>query len=391
MGKQRNFTCIFPDAQNVHLIKDVGMIANVLGRTHGYDSHFVCLDRGREFSYLHEEAKWLRLDLIKDSPNYRQFRMAPFSAIRYLMDHAKDIDVLMLLNHTRETMILAAIYKLMNPYGFFYLKLDANEFWLEKECKKKHSSLVRAIYDYFPPHIFVRKIPNLITSESNRSCENFLHIYPWGKEKTKVLPNGFDDVWFNENGLSDIVASDKEKLVISVGRIGTEQKNSEMLLNALESCDVGDWKIAFIGPIEDSFRRIIGNFYLKRPDLREKVLFVGEISDRLQLYSWYRRAMVFCITSRWEGFSLALVDALHFGCHIVATQVSSIDDVLDGGKIGKIVQSKEELKDYFEKVFSGCINPLDEFGCVRSFSNNFKWSYLCEKVACWIAAEAERY
>lgn len=380
----RNFTCVYPDAKNVHLVKDIGMVANVLARSHGYESHFVCLDRGREFTYLEDEARWLKVDLLEDDPGYKQFRWPPRSAMRYLVRNSHRIDVLQLYNHTRETMLLGLIYKFLNPKGFFYLKLDANEPWLLGECVKKESSRKEALVEYLLPHLFARAIPDLLTSESVGSLEAYRRLYPWSSDRLKLLPNGFDDAWFAREGLEEIFPAQKENLAITVGRIGTHQKHSEMLLDALERCDLGDWRFALLGSIEPDFQVRIDELFERRPELRGKVLFPGEIRDRRELYGWYARAKVFCMTSRWEGFSLALVDALHFGCHIVSTRVSSIDDVLDHGAIGAIVDGETELVQELSSLFQGTKDPMDSFDAVRAHSRKFRWSDLCARLAGWI-------
>jgi len=382
--ERRVFACIYPDAKNVHLVKDIGMIGNVLARSHGYEAHFACLNRGQEFTYLNDEARWLQVDRLEDDPGYRQFRWPPRSVVRYLVRNARRIDVLQLFNHTRETMVLGLVYKILNPKGFFHLKLDANEPWLLGECAKKEASAKEALAEYLLPHLFARAIPDLLTSESVGSLEAYRRLYPWSSGHLKLLPNGFDDAWFAREGLEEVAVDRKENLAITVGRIGTHQKRSEMLLAALERCDLGDWTFALLGSIEPDFQARIDELFQRRPELRGKVLFPGEVRDRRELYGWYARAKVFCLTSRWEGFSLALVDALHFGCHIVSTRVSSIDDVLDNGAIGAIVRGEDELVQELSNLFRGVKDPMDSFDAVRAHSRKFRWSDLCAKLAEWI-------
>jgi len=381
---RRNWTCIYPDARNVHLVKDIGMIANVMARSCGYESHFVCLDRERDFSYARDETRWLALQRLPDEPGYRQFRWPPRAVIRHVWKNARRIQVLLLFNHTRETMILGLLYKLLNPRGFLYLKLDANETWLEGEVRRKESSWFVFMHDFLLPQLWATFVPDLLTAESEVSMRNYLRLHPWCRKRLKLLPNGVDDTWLSANGFGEIDREGKEDLMIYVGRIGTEQKNTEMLLDALEFCDLGSWKVVLVGPVEESFRERVEAFFRRKPELRNKVEMAGDIRDRRDLYAWYRRAKVFCTTSRWEGFSLALIDALHFGCHIVSTPVSSIEDILDHGSIGKVVRTGTDLAGELGAIFSGVRDPLEKFDEIRAHAENFRWSALCQRLAEWV-------
>lgn len=382
--KRPTFACVYPDASNVHLVKDIGMVGNVLAREHGFRSLFVCLDRGRDYPYLADQARWLEMVKLQDDPAYRQFRWPPKSVISFLWKTSREIDVLQLFNHTRETMLLGSIYKWRNPGGFLHLKLDANEPWIAGEIARRNSSRWIAFAEYLQPHLWIRRRPDLVTAETSTSLALFQELYPWVGDRLKLLPNGVDDFWLDREGFMEISREDKENVLLVVGRIGTVQKNTELLLDALSGLEFGNWKAILAGPIAEPFRPKIEAFFRARPDLRERVLFLGEVRDRKELYGWYRKAKVFCMTSRFEGFSLALVDAIHFGCHVVSTPVSSIDDVLARGRFGKVVHSAPELERELGGLFRGESDPLREFEATRKHSESYRWSSICRNLAEWI-------
>jgi glycosyltransferase involved in cell wall biosynthesis len=50
------------------------------------------------------------------------------------------------------------------------------------------------------------------------------------------------------------------------------------------------------------------------------------------------RAAVFALSSRWEGLSLVLIEALACGCRIVSTDCrTGPTEVLEGGRYGRLV------------------------------------------------------
>ena len=232
--RQKNFTCVFPSAENVHLVKDVGMIANTMAREHGWDSRLVCLDKGRDFPYL-DIADRLAIDRIADDPGYRRFRDPPRSLDAYLRRRARDIDVLQLFHNTRETRRIAVRFRKLNPRGVVYVKLDADEEWLRREIALVRRDRLRWITEHLVAQVFLRRVPDLLTIETDSARRTFSELYPWSAAKLSVLPNGYDENWLRANGLADPGPEDKEDLVIAVGRVGSPQKNHEMLLQALRS------------------------------------------------------------------------------------------------------------------------------------------------------------
>ena len=60
--------------------------------------------------------------------------------------------------------------------------------------------------------------------------------------------------------------------------------------------------------------------------------------DRNQLYSYYQRAKIICMTSRSEGACIAMLEAMYFGAYPVITRYSSFaDDTTNYEKCGTIV------------------------------------------------------
>lgn len=374
----KNFTCIFPSAGNVHLVKDVGMIADTLARDHGWDGRLVCLDRGQELSYLHDPVDRLKVDFIPDDPGYRMFRDPPRSLEPYLRSHARSIDVLQLLHNTRETRRIAKSFRRLNPKGKIFIKLDADMEWLTGEIERSRKSPIHWIKEHLLADLFLGRVPDLLTAETGVAVQAVGRLYPRSREKISVLPNGIDERWLCANGFAEIHRDRKEDLVLVVGRIGHHQKNHEMLLGALRLCSPGNWKIAFIGPVEDGFQAAIEEFFVERPDLRDRVSFVGEVVDRRELFVWYERAKVFCLTSRWESWCFALLDALRFGCHIVSTPVQSLPAITEGGRFAEVIETVEELSNRLQSVFEGRTEPLANFAAGMGYAKGFSWSSICE-------------
>jgi glycosyltransferase involved in cell wall biosynthesis len=285
----------------------------------------------------------------------------------FLIKNAKNIDIIQFYHYNKISQIVAFVYKLLNPKGFVYVKLDARGIVIVDEIK----------YDYFVKNIFDLfsvETANVFNALSN-GC------FKLAPDKLLHAANGIDCTWMRRNGFMDTVKEDKENLIITVGNIGQDAKNNGMMLKALSGMDLGDWKFMFIGPIEQSFQSEIENFFSLNQQLEGKVIFTGIIHDRKELYFWYKKAKVFCLTSKWESWCFALSDSLYFGCEIICTSgVNSFDDLTDKNDFGYKIQNAEELRDILKKIIDGLIDPCASMEKIIAHGKRFDWTEICGKL-----------
>jgi len=348
----KTFAAYIPWFSEVEKNKDTGKIPEVLERDFGYK----CQIFGIKKYHSADDRK----------PN--------FEAIKFMIKNARKIDVLQFYHG--QTQIIAFLYKMLNPKGIVYVKMDRNLQGLQKsmpiKAKLRHI-LLKPIYNFFQP--------NLYTIETTACYELQKKLYPRIADRLRILPNGIDFHQLKELGFEHPKKSDKEKLIITVGRIGTIPKNNQMMLEALNGLDLKDWKFALIGPISDetNIKSEIEQFYLNNPGLKDKVIFIGGVYDRRELYSWYKKASAFCLTSKWEGWSLALTDAIYFGCEIISTNVGGFED-MTMGEFGYEVKNSGELRNVFEKIVNEEIDILQNFEKIIERSREFDWRSVCGKL-----------
>ena len=241
---------------------------------------------------------------------------------------ARKIDVLYLLSITPDSMYKMLAYRLGGGKGKIYLKLDLGIYAKDGKDLLKWENMSLFLKTV---HFLFKPLPDVYTVETKRSYERLRNSY-YGDliEKGKLfrLPNGFDPEILEEIGVTRRNVSEKEKVMITVGRLGTHQKNTELLLDVLAKVDLHDWKFYCIGPIEESFYENIEQFYAEHPDKRDSVIFPGMISQK-EKFEYYDKARVFVLTSRHEGFAFALVEAAYMKNYIVSTDVGGAEDVLD--------------------------------------------------------------
>ena len=152
----------------------------------------------------------------------------------------------------------------------------------------------------------------------------------------------------------------KEKIIIQVARFGTYQKNTELLLDVLSSVELNGWKVILAGPIEtveQDFQKKIDLFFLQFPNLHNKISFVGNINNREELFSLYKRSAVYINTSRWESFGISMLEAAYFNNYLISTDVGAARDIVHDYKYGEILfeGDKNELSIALQKIINNDI------------------------------------
>jgi glycosyltransferase involved in cell wall biosynthesis len=140
---------------------------------------------------------------------------------------------------------------------------------------------------------------------------------------------------YRSDALKEKVDFDKkENIILTVGRIGSPEKASDLLMRAFSKVEESvrkTWKLVFVGPIENEFKSTIEEFFNINEKLKDVVLFKGPIYDRNELYNEYKKAKIFCLTSNFESVGISLIEAAAFGDVIVSTKVGIAEEIVAKG------------------------------------------------------------
>ncbi|MDD6771928.1 glycosyltransferase family 4 protein [Inconstantimicrobium porci] len=346
--------------ENVNLVKDMGMIPYKLHELYGYDSTVVTFKNG-EYDYLNTEVKGLKMEFVK-----KIFHSYTLDGALYLLKNSKRIDMLQIFHVTLSSFVYVFTYKKTNPNGKIYLKLDSSFKLPERldRLSKIGHKFLKSMLD---------KV-NLITIEEERLYDPILKRIPYIKDKFKIIPNGVDFKAIGKMGLHyDYDA--KENIILHAARIGAEEKNTPMLLEAfknIKDIEKSDWKLVLAGPIEEEFKDYIDKYFAENPLMKNKVEMLGNIKSRKELYSLYCRAKIFALTSDFESFAIALIEAAAFGDIIISTDVGIASELVDENN-GALVNCgdtealtrtfenymNKDLKEMSEKTHNKCRQKFD--------------------------------
>ncbi|QJC53766.1 glycosyltransferase family 4 protein [Paenibacillus albicereus] len=307
---------------NEHLMKDCCLIPYTFHTELGWEAVIVTAP-GEELTY-HGLLPGLQIDFIGQSGDYNNpYVLEEWVAacINYISAHAHKIDFFFCFGPYTSYFSMIDQYKKLRPDGKVILKLDANSTWMDQ------------IPFHQPDHQAFFSRCDLITVESKTLKRYLSKKWPYIID---YVPNGS----FKADSLSSkkVRFQDKENVILTVGRLGTAQKATPLLLEAFAQAArlLPDWKLRLVGSWEASFEPYRERYFELHPELRERVTFTGKILDKAILEAEYARAKVFVISSLMEGGTPNVwAEAARNGCYVLCSEIDAVDEATNKGTCGR--------------------------------------------------------
>ena len=137
---------------------------------------------------------------------------------------------------------------------------------------------------------------------------------------------------------SERLAVKSSKTVVGVGRL-TRQKGFDLLILAWNQIVVSqrsNWKLVLVGPRGSAQPEL--EALCERLGLTGQVVFHGPTDDMAGVYD---QADIYALSSRYEGFSLTLVEAMSRGLPVVAFDCpAGPGEILEMGKHGIVIPAE---------------------------------------------------
>lgn len=165
-----------------------------------------------------------------------------------------------------------------------------------------------------------------VSADATQLCQQQDRL---SRSKMRTIWNGIDTSRFEYAGPRPA------PIAVAVGRLSPEKDFATLLRAvALAVTDVPDLQVRIIGdgrergPLEELSRSL---------GLENRVLFLGERSD---VHALLRDVGFYVSSSRTEGISLTLLEAMAVGLPVLATRVGGNVEVIEEGVTGRLVPSE---------------------------------------------------
>ncbi|MCE7053271.1 glycosyltransferase family 4 protein [Algoriphagus sp. AGSA1] len=214
--------------------------------------------------------------------------------------------------------------------------------------KIKHQFLIRKFF--YKRNLI---IPITISDDSKRSYENYYKI-----NDPELIYNGclkphktekFDDV---KEEIKSLKSNPEDLVFIHLSRFNENQKQHSVLINAFNRIR-SDYKNVIL--------LIVGRDYES-----EEAVFLKEIAgdgiyflgETINIGDYLYQSDVFCLSSRFEGLPISLLEAIACGCTPICTPVGGIKDIIQPNKTGYL--SSDISEDSYYQVMHKYLRRPDK-------------------------------
>ena len=114
--------------------------------------------------------------------------------------------------------------------------------------------------------------------EDKESYEYYSKNYKFLKNNLIVSYNGHTLDLFEHETQKNF--SEKENIILTVGRLGTHQKATEVLLEAFSLIyKKNNWTLHLAGEIDENFKPFIEKFFNRFPNIKHRIIFHGNLKN----------------------------------------------------------------------------------------------------------------
>ncbi|NMB84444.1 glycosyltransferase family 4 protein [Candidatus Roizmanbacteria bacterium] len=246
-----------------------------------------------------------------------------------------------------------------------YLKKDIDIFFSPAHYAPRFCSVpyVVTIHDlaylYYPDEFLKKDLYKLkkwtsyslknaasVIAVSQSTKKDILKNYPVPENKIKVIYNGYEKKLKNKIALKRLKETNgKQPFILYVGTI-QPRKNIDTLIKAFADFkrENEEYKLIIAGKKGWLFESVFD--LVNELGLSDSVYFTDYISDR-QLAYLYQNAFCLVLPSFYEGFGIPVLEAMSFGCPVIASFSSSLPEV---GGDACLYFNPKNLKDLSDKL-----------------------------------------
>ena len=169
-----------------------------------------------------------------------------------------------------------------------------------------------------------------------------------------------------------------DTLGITVARL-VPVKNHKLLLTALAGAKkrgvVWQWLLVGDGPLASSLK-----LHAQSLDIASQVHFLGQ-QNQQEVQAWLAVADLFALTSSYENFSIATLEAMAHKLPIIGTKVGYLEVLIKEAKAGRVVSHTDprELEDTLVEMSTD--KNRSEFGLAsRQFVERLDWPVIAQRL-----------
>ena len=168
-----------------------------------------------------------------------------------------------------------------------------------------------------------------VIAVSEHTKKDILKFYSVSEDKVMVIYNGFSHKFQVTNSKKQTNSKFQilnSKFILYVGTL-QPRKNITTLIESFSQLineTNGDLKLVIVGKKGWLYDKIFQK--VRTLKLEDRVILAGYIADS-ELSILYQNASVFVLPSLYEGFGIPILEAMNYGCPVIAANTSSLPEI----------------------------------------------------------------
>lgn len=297
---------------------------------------------------------------------------------------------------------ISFIYKYLSPKVFYYLfirgkydteiafiegyatriisgstnKKSTKIAWVHIDLKENHWTSIA--YKNYQEEVNCYQKFNHIICVSNSVLKSFKELFP-STNTAKVKYNPINDTEIRLLAAQKIEHTQKSEnkiRLISIGRL-VSQKGYDRLFSIIYQLKKEGYNLS-INILGDGPDKELLENYVKDKKLNETINLMGFCNNP---YPYLKNADLFVCSSRSEGYSTVITEALILGTPIITTNCAGMNELLGNGEYGLITENNEN------SLYKGLKFLLDNPHIIKRYKikatergNNFRLKHLINEI-----------
>ncbi len=237
--------------------------------------------------------------------------------------------------------------------------------------------LDRLIYRFKVQHAVSQA--NKIIAISNQTKQDLIQYFGIHDQKIEVIYQDCDPIFHQEatSSVRDVIIKKynlPDKYLLNVGTI-EERKNLILIVKALLKID--NIHLVVVGR-ETKYTQTVKNF-IEQNQLAERVHFLQNVVHD-DLPAIYQQAEIFVYPSRFEGFGIPIIEALHSGIPVIAAKGSCLEEA--GGPDSIYINPDDdfELAVQIKNIMGNNEMKLKIVNSGRQYLKKFEGRHISEQI-----------
>jgi glycosyltransferase involved in cell wall biosynthesis len=187
-----------------------------------------------------------------------------------------------------------------------------------------------------------------VIAVSNSTRNDLLEIIPSLDSRVVVIPEGVDEKFYKERFSSNVLIKYgiQTPYILYLGAADSHKNLPSLVKIFKRLSEIMPHSMVFAGRITERYKAVIK--LTNEINLQDRVVFTGAI-DENDISSIYKGADLLVLPSLYEGFGLVLLEAMASGTPVVASNVSSIPEVV--GDAAKLFDPYD-VEDIYDTIYT---------------------------------------